>query len=340
MRRALIATPLLTPLIMLMPVAPAMAGPLTTLRDLLTAPSIGYSQRGLVAADATFSALMACAIVVRLCRLGWSGGGGDIHGWQDELGDLLMNVMLPGYGTLFACHILVPAVPAMITYVSETVTGIPGVANPDAIWLLGLTTAVSLVQAALHPLSSAPLTIGGFSFAIPNFGIDTLWMTIINFGIALIAGFIVLLALTKVAVELVATYAGGIFSIAYNTLSIAFSAAGVTKPVTERYLGGCWQVIMNIVGMIAYAAAVVTVFADVPFHAGLLNTNTFLFTVFSVLGLSYAAMEGAKKVSHIGETLYAGGSFVTTGETLRGATAPGRTAMQLVGAAQRMMRRA
>jgi hypothetical protein len=325
----------------LLPVAPALAGPLGTFQDFLTAPDAGYMTKGLAMAGTLFATLITCSIVVRLGRLAWSNHG-DFNGWHTELGDLLWNVMVPGYATLLGANILLPQIQAIIDAIATGVTGHPGIAHPDAVLLLGVTTAMKLIGAAVAPLTGAGATttinIGPFHIPIPNYGLDTVWMTLVNLIIAMIAAFGIVLSLTRVAFELIAAIAGGMYAISINAIAVAFSASGATKEVSGRYINAVWMVIMNVVSIAAYAAIVTDLFGAVKFQAGLLHAGTFVSTVFGVLALSWAVGAGAKRVASIGNTLYAGGSFITAGHVANEAMAAPKAAARAAYAAIRLLR--
>jgi hypothetical protein len=238
-------------------------------------------------------------------------------------------------------NILLPQIQPIIDAIASGVTGHPGVAHPDAVFLLGVTTAMKLISAAVAPLTGAGATtvnVGPFAIPIPNFGLDTVWMTLVNLGIAFIAAFGVVLSLTRVAFELIAAIAGGMYAISINAIAVAFSASGATKEVSGRYINAVWMVIMNVVSMAGYAAIVTDVFGAVKFQAGLLHAGTFVSTVFGVLALSWAVGAGAKRVASIGNTLYAGGSFITAGHVANEAMAAPKAAARAAVAAIRLVR--
>jgi hypothetical protein len=302
--------------------APAMAGPLTTFQNLLTAPDAGYLQNGLNLGEGLFTALITCSIVVRLGRLAWANHG-SFSGWHSDLGDLIWNVMIPGYATMFGAWIVLPQIPAVINAVSSGVTGKPGLANPDAIFMLGISTAAEMLVGAVVSIATAAPGL------IPLFGLDVVWMTVINVVFAFICGIMVVFALTRVAFEMVAAIAGGLFTIAIGSVSVAFAGAGATREIAMRYLNVIWIVVMNVVAIVAYAAIVTDLFASIPFAAGLLNAGTFIQSLLSLVALSYAAGAGAKRVANIGQSVFGGGVFLTTGHVANEAMAAPRAAARV-----------
>jgi hypothetical protein len=236
--------------------------------------------------------------------------------------------MVPGYAALIAARLILPEIQPLVGAISGGITGHPGVANPDAIFMLGVTTAAELFVGALHPIT-APGPAPVFGFAIPNFGLDALWMTIINICVALTAGFIVVISLTRVAFEMVAAVAGGLFSIAIGTVSVAFAGSSATRDLSMRYANAVWVTIMRIVCIVAYAAIVTDVFAAVNFAAGLMVAGTFLQTVFSLMALSYAVGAGSKRVAGLADAMFTGGVFLTAGHVGSEASAAPRAAVGL-----------
>jgi hypothetical protein len=321
--------------LLLLAAAPAAAGPLTTLQNLLIAPDAGYTTNGLALGATIFSGIITTSIIVRLCRLAWVNHG-DFGGWHTELGDLIWSVMVPGYATLIGARLILPEIQPLVGAISGAITGRPGIANPDAIFTLGITTAAELFVGAIHPITGAAAIFG-----IPLVGVDALWMTGINLAVALVAGVIVVLSLTRVAFEMVAAVAGGLFSVAIGAVSVAFAGSSATREISMRYGNAVWVTIMRIVCIVAYAALVADVFAAVPFAAGLMEAGTFLQTAFALMAASYAVGAGASRVAGLADAMFAGGVFLTAGHVGAEATAAPRAAVGLaVTAGKAFLRRA
>jgi hypothetical protein len=232
--------------------------------------------------------------------------------------------MVPAYLTLYAARLILPEIQPLITAVGTQITGMPGVTDPDAIFLLGVSTAAEIFVGALHPIT------GGGGGIIPNFGLDVLWMTAINLGVAFFAAFIVVLTLTWVAFEVVMAVAGGLFAISIGSVAIAFSASPVTDNISHRYISSLFATIMRIVCMVAYGALVAEVFAAIPFAAGLLVAGTFIKTVLEICAVSFAVAAGAKRVVHLSDAAFSGSVFVTASQVGSEATAGPRAALSVV----------
>jgi hypothetical protein len=276
-------------------VSPASAGILETLQDTVTAPDGNYLTLSLNVGTVLWGLLFVAQTCVNITK----GCIRDhtISGWAWILGETFW-AMVPSLVLLNGARAVLPALGALVNYLAGSITGHPMLAGGvDAIGVLGVQTAAQLI-------ASATLTLVGPA---------GLMMGLFYTGVAVVAGGICVVCFFLLALEVVLAYFDALFITSIGAAQVGFGAAENTRGMALQYVAGVSVGVWKCVVIFAYAALVSDVFLALggEFAHGLGNAATFLITALEIVGFSWVAMTGAKRIARRAEHAFAGSAVVT-----------------------------